>query len=272
MRLQLNRPVGGVALRMSPDIVVSGLELLVLALLSLQVARLVWTVATPVTPLGRWEPAVLSAPIATGGLTDYDPFFRSNVSSAAVVVSSLELTLLGTRVDSVSGRGSAIIATPDGQQASYLVGETVLPGVTLQAVAFDNVTLARGGVAESLFLDQSSGGAPVTLPAGPVPPRVAAPLPPLAATTVSPAQALGAEIAVTPRVAAGSVDGLVLTPKGKGTAFANAGLRAGDVLISVDGRPVAEIGDPASFATRPGGATIVVERNGAPVTLQVGGQ
>lgn len=270
MRLQLNRPLDGVGSRMSPDSVVSGLELLVLALLALQVARLGWTIATPVTPLGRWEPAAAAAPVTTGGLSDYDPFFRSNVSNAAVVVSSLELTLLGTRVDSVSGRGSAIIATQDGQQASYLVGETVLPGVTLQAVAFDNVTLARGGVAESLFLDQSSDAAPVTTQAG-----AAAPLavPAIAPTPASAAQALGTEISVTPRVVAGSVDGLVLTPKGKGTAFAAAGLRTGDVLVSVDGRPVAEIGDPAGFAARlGGGATVVVERNGAPVTLRVGGQ
>lgn len=266
MRLQLNRPVGGLRPFASPEILVSGLEFLVLALLALQVAQLGWTIATPVTPLGRWEPAGPPVPVASGGLGSDDPFFKGNAGSAAVVVSALELTLLGTRVDSVSGRGSAIIATPDGQQASYLVGETVLPGVTLQAVAFDNVTLARGGVAENLFLDQSSGTPAAATDTGPAAPLAVPPATP----TASPAQALGSEIAVTPRLAGGAVDGLVLSPKGNGAAFAAAGLRAGDVLISVDGRPVAEIGDPAAFAARLGsGATLVVERNGAPVTLRV---
>jgi general secretion pathway protein C len=40
-------------------------------------------------------------------------------------------------------------------QKNFLIGDEVVPGVTLVAVAFDNVTLERGGVRESLFIDQS---------------------------------------------------------------------------------------------------------------------
>ena len=66
------------------------------------------------------------------------------------------------REDRATGRGSAIIALPDGTQSSYGVGEEIMPGVTLTAVAADGVTISRNGVMEQLFLDQSqpAPGAP----------------------------------------------------------------------------------------------------------------
>src|SRR3546814_14461007 len=54
-----------------------------------------------------------------------------------------------------TGRGSAIVGTPDGEQRSFAVGEEIVPGVTLLAVNFDSVTISRGGTAEQMFLDQS---------------------------------------------------------------------------------------------------------------------
>jgi general secretion pathway protein C len=70
-------------------------------------------------------------------------------------VTSLNLKLFGVREDRASGRGSAIIGIGDGQQRSFLVGDEVMPGVTLTAVGFDSVTVSRGGAPEQLFLDQS---------------------------------------------------------------------------------------------------------------------
>lgn len=136
-------------------------EGLLTILLAVALARLVWAAATPSGPMGDWRGAPPPA-AAAATPAGFDPFFRAAPGDAAAV-SDLDLVLVGTRVDTVSGRGSAIIATPDGQQASYLVGEAVLPGVTLKSVAFDTVTLARGGRDERLFLDQSeppAGAAP----------------------------------------------------------------------------------------------------------------
>jgi general secretion pathway protein C len=237
-------------------------EILVVALLASQVARLVWTVAVPAGPLGAWSaPARVPAAPDPTLLGSFDAFFRQAADDEAATVSSLALTLLGTRVDTVSGRGSAIIATPDGTQASFLVGETIMPGVRLRSVEFDGVTIDRGGAAERLFLDQSSGSAPITPDS----------IPPAAATPAASAAAnrLTAEIAVAPRLAGGSVTGLVLTPKGAGTAFAAAGLQPGDVLVSVDGRAVADIRDPASIlqSLDAGGVSIAIERAGRPLTL-----
>jgi general secretion pathway protein C len=72
--------------------------------------------------------------------------------------------LLGTRVDAASGRGSAILATPDGQQKSVGVGEEIMPGVRLAAVEFESVTLDRGGAREQLYIDQSGSAADAAPP------------------------------------------------------------------------------------------------------------
>lgn len=144
----------------------TGLELGLLTLLALQLARLAWTVLTPVQPLGDWRPAAApaAAPTEAAVLRDFDPFFRTAVDTGPVAVTNLNLTLLGTRVDTVSGRGSAIIDS-NGVQSSFLVGEEVMPGVRLAAVDFDNVTVERSGVREKLYLDQSAPAANAPVPA-----------------------------------------------------------------------------------------------------------
>jgi general secretion pathway protein C len=143
----------------------TGVELLLLTLLAVQLARLLWAAATPVEPLGEWRAANAGArtPIEAPVLRDFDPFFRTSADTGPVAVTSLNLKLLGTRVDTVSGRGSAIVDA-GGVQASFLVGEEVMPGVRLEAVDFDNVTINRGGAREKLYLDQSASpaSAPVT--------------------------------------------------------------------------------------------------------------
>ena len=53
--------------------------------------------------------------------------------------------LTNVRADSATGRGSAIIASGDGQQQVYAVGDTVGDGVTLAAIAADHVVFDRGG-------------------------------------------------------------------------------------------------------------------------------
>lgn len=144
----------------------TGAELALLTLLAFQLAKLSWTVLTPVEPLGDWRPATapVAAPTEAPVLRDFDAFFRTAADTGPVAVTSLNLTLLGTRVDTVSGRGSAIIDS-NGVQSSFFVGEEVMPGVRLAAVDFDNVTLERGGTREKLYLDQSAPAGGPTVPA-----------------------------------------------------------------------------------------------------------
>jgi general secretion pathway protein C len=266
-------------------------ELALLSLLAIQCARLVWVAVTPVGPVGNWQPP---APVAVaqpgpGLLGSFDPFFRmAGQAAGPVVVTSLSLKLFGVRQDTASGRGSAIIALPDGQQRSFAVGDEIMPGVRLEAVAFDNVTISRGGAAEQLFMDQSKNapavaGAPA-VPGAPAPPSqglVITPAPPpLPVVTVPPPPPapppssgnLSSQIGFAPRMNGSQVTGVVLSPQGSGEAFRAAGLQPGDVLLSVGGQ---RITSPAQLAALRGqigtsnNVSVQVERGGRVTRLQL---
>lgn len=259
MRLRLDARGRRLLARLPVVTVYSIAELLLLAGLAAQGARLVWTIVTPVSPLGDWRPApVAEVPSPVALLNGFDPFFRLGTANGPAVVTSLQLTLFGTRTDEAMGRGSAILAGADGVQRSIAVGEEIQPGVVLKAVAFDHVTVDHGGAAEDLFLDQSSGA--TAAPNGP--PPGSGSLPPQPGAGVSPTQ-LRQEIGFIPRIDSGRVSGLVVRPQGSGAAFRAAGLREGDVITSLGGRPVAGPDDVErtmrDFAAG-GNVPIVVER------------
>lgn len=128
-------------------------------LAGLAAARLIWLAITPAGPLGTPHVALPTGPVVVA----VDPFFPAG-PAAADTVSSLDLVLLGTRIDAASGRGSAILATPDGQQKSVGVGEEIMPGVRLAAVEFESVTLDRDGAREQLYIDQSGSAADAAPP------------------------------------------------------------------------------------------------------------
>jgi len=287
MRLTLDPRLRPWARRLPVANPYSIVELLLLTALAVQCARLVWTVVTPVGPVGDWRPATgVSAgdPAQAARLRSFDPFFRLVESGAATVLTSLQLVLYGTRVDEATGRGSAILGPPDGIQNSYAIGDEVVPGVVLSGVAFDHVTLARGGAEETLFIDQSTpapvadpgaaastGGvapAPVTSPAPGIDPRRAGP-PPI---TI---EAIRRDIRFTPRTVDGRRSGLAVTGTSGSTTLGQAGLADGDVILEAGGRPVSGPADieAAAAGVQPGTALpIVVERGGQriPVAVPVG--
>jgi hypothetical protein len=117
-------------------------------------ARALWLAVTPAGPLGTPPAAATASTASPLALAGSDPFFPQS-ATAADAVSALDLMLVGTRVDNASGRGSAIIAIADGRQQSFAIGEEIMPGVKLVAVAFESVTLDRGGARETLYIDQS---------------------------------------------------------------------------------------------------------------------
>lgn len=261
-------------------------ELLLLALLATQVARLVWTLVTPVGPVGEWRPATPAiAGLPADALASFDPFFRLEAPAAGpATVTSLQLTLFGTRMDEAQGGGSAILAGPDGVQRSVAVGEEVAPGVRLKAVAFDHVTLDRGGTDEDLFLDQSKSVQPVAAPSGAANPATTAPVPapvpappsapvgaPASSGSVVGAAQLRQEIGFIPRVESGRVSGVVVRPQGTGQLFRQANLREGDVITSIAGQPVnsTDVLDRVVGERRGGAIPVTVERNGQVVPLTI---
>ncbi|WP_066650653.1 MULTISPECIES: type II secretion system protein N [Sphingomonas] len=264
--------------------VYSVVELVLMALLAWQGARLVWTLVTPVDPVGSWR---LPAPSAGAGagemLHGFDPFFRLDAAAPAQaqadVVTSLQLTLFGTRINEATGRGGAIIAGPDGEQKSYAVGEEVQPGVTLKEVAFDHVVLTRSGRDETLYLDQSGRtGSPDAMPGpGAQPGATGAPgSPPADGAGVTLAQ-VRSDVGFIPRIDGGKVTGLVVRPQGSGATFRKIGLKEGDIVTQIGGRPVTGPGDIEALSgqfAKGGSISITVERGAEvlPLVITVSGQ
>ncbi len=239
-------------------------EFSLIALLAVAVARLIWVMLAPVGPVGAWKAV---SPAQIGGdesiLARFDPFFRGGGAPGPTVVTSLAIKLFGVRLDQAMGRGSAIIATPDGVQSSYAIGDEIMPGVTLKGVTFEGVTIDRGGAEEQIFLDQSVV-APVAQPGMTTSPITTAAPPPVAGA------ALASEIGFVPRTEKGQVTGFVVSPKGSGTAFRAAGLQEGDILTAINGQGIraAEDVTNAMAATPPSGIVMLsVERGGRAITL-----
>jgi len=264
MELKLDARMRRLVRRVPVVNVYSVVEVALIAGLAVQVARLVWTLATPVSPLGDWRPAAPVIPAAPAeAIASYDPFFRLQAPAAGPgVVTALQLTLFGIRIDDATGGGGAILAGPDGVQRSVGVGEEVQPGVKLAAVAFDHVTVDRGGAREDLFLDQSGPAAPAGPAGGVAPPG------PSGVT----AAAIRNEIGFIPRIGNGRIAGLVVRPQGSGEAFRAAGLRDGDVVTAIGGRPVSGAADLDRLATdfRSGGnLSLTVERGRETLPLSI---
>ena len=281
MRLKLDARARRWLRRIPVVNVYSVAELVLMGALAVQCVRFVWVVAVPVGPVGDWRPAGVTLPGSPAAiLGQFDPFFRLNAPQAGpATVTPLQLTLFGIRLDEATGRGSAIVAGTDGVQKSVAVGEEIQPGVTLKAVAFDHVTLDRGGTAEDLFLDQSEappadGGAQ---PAAEIGSRAAGGAPvlgggPAPAGAGVPVGQLRQEIGFIPRIDGGRVSGLVVRPQGSGAAFRQAGLREGDVVTAVGGRAVSGPGDLDRIATDyagGGNVPITVERGQQTLALAI---
>lgn len=240
-------------------------EALMIGLLAIICARLIWTAVAPVGPVGHW-----TSPGSTGVrgdetlLTRFDPFFRLDGNSGPAVVTSLAIKVFGVRVDEATGHGSAIIATPDGVQNSYAVGDEITPGVRLKSVTFDGIMIDRGGVAEQVFLDQSVDAPTVT--------PVTAAVAPAPAPTAPPTS-LANEIAFAPRrTTRGLVSGVTLSPKGSGAAFRAAGLQDGDVLTAINGQMISRADDVAramAAAPQSGTTMLSIERSGKAMSLSV---
>lgn len=263
-------PRGRLRERLSRLTVYSAAELILLVLIAVQAARLIWILAAPIGPVGDWKAASGQMPRGDGAvLAAFDPFFRLS-AGGPVVVTSLNLRLTGVREDRSTGRGSAIIQLPDGRQLSFMVGEEVMPGVTLAAVGFDNVTISRGGAQEQIFIDQSqpaavAGADPnaaTIVPGGQ--PQMVTPQGPAASANI------GGMVNFTPRVVGGRVNGVMVTPGGdNGRAFLAAGFQAGDVIVSINGQRVTSLEQARAAVGAGGTISVMVERGGRGIPLTV---
>jgi len=255
------------------------LEIILITVLAVQCARLVWAVATPVGPVGEWQsdagvPTLAAPDMAL--LETFDPFFRLE-GNARVVVTELDLRLFGVRMDEASGRGSAIIALPNGEQDSFSVGDEIMPGVTLEAVDFDFVSISRNGSSEQIFLDQS-GTSASSSPQANAPaavsrtqlPTVSTPARSASTQRIAPS-ALAAGTQISPRREGNRLTGIILQPSGgNADALRAAGFEPDDVIVSINGERVQDMSQAVTFANNlgTGDRFVQVERNGETISFR----
>lgn len=245
-------------------------------LILIQAARLFWTLASPIAPIGDWRPLfpqTMQSSVRSEIFTSFDPFFRSAPTEPndadSEVITALPLTLFGIRSNEASGGGSAIVADGSGVQQSVAVGQEILPGVLLHAVAFDHVILSNNGKLEKLFLDQSvpaqnatpAGSAPATTPT----PEISAPA---SGVQLNP-QKLASGIGLAPRSEGGKVTGLVVSAKDDGSALLSTGLRAGDIILNINGTPVRTPADVASQFQAGARLSVEVERGAQKLPIAI---
>jgi general secretion pathway protein C len=240
----------------------------------IQMVRLLWTLLVPVTPVGNWQatyPSNISAIQRKELFKGFDPFFRTAESSASTGnITALALVLFGIRSNEASGGGSAIIADAKGIQHSYATGDEIMPGVTLHAVAFDHVVISNNGVLEQIYMDQSVPATNVT-PPEPSPVNKPAPFDgtpnQVQSGAAIPVSALNERVSTQPRLEGGKVTGIVISSKGDKDKFRSLGFNDGDIITSINGKPIGSAAD--LFAQIKPGAKLAIgiERGGQDVPL-----
>lgn len=177
------------------------------------------------------------------------PFGSAPQSSATAVqnlpLSSLNLVLTGIIA---TGHGGMALIKVEGQpETPFRVGEEILPGAVLRGVYPDRVVIARRGREESLLLegpksvDVSVPTIPGVSPSPAMPrgaPEYAVPRALVQQQMQNP-QRMGQDISVVPFPSGGF---LVRDVK-PGSVYQRFGVRAGDVIRSVNGTPVNNLND-----------------------------
>ena len=248
--------------RWLPSDVYLWLKAVLLALVAIQAARLLWVLVTPLGPLGDWRPAApraLPEREQAALFASVNPFQR-DVGLAAPAAAAVNLILYGIRSGGVGG-GGAILAPPDGEQASYSIGEEVAPGIRLAAVFFDHVVLDQGGRQQQLYLPSDGAVAPPAAPGS------------AAAPAISPRAAFG----LSPRAQGGRITGAIVDPGANAALFQASGFKPGDVVVAVNGARITSAIDIEQLQSSivPGARLMLSVERGAetvPIALNLPGR
>ena len=241
-------------------------EICLLALLSLQVARFSWITLAPMQPLGAWRQPESVSSIVTplGSEGSLDPFTRQGKGAASPPTEFSTFKLFGIREGNMLGPGAAVIAGSDGQQRSYVVGEEITPGIRLKAVQADHVTIGQGAREQEIYFENS---APVSVANR----SMAVSLASAGDKIPPPAAARAADLLYSPRFSNGQITGIIVQPDKNGGALGAIGLAVGDVIVSVNGEKITSVENALTLANqlRAGEAHVQVERNGRLISLSL---
>ncbi|GGK09696.1 type II secretion system protein C [Luteimonas terricola] len=218
-------------------------EVAIVILLAVQAARLAWLLLPPAT-LGAPTANTAAVLPAQPGRLAIDAFYPDR---GTATTDTSGLLLFAVRPAAVGG--SAIIAMREDPQRSFSVDEEVAPGVVLAEVRSDHVVLDSGGRRSELRFAKA-GERPAPTRRAPAPAQTTSTPAPATDTpgpAVDPAQLL-AQMGLRPEEADGRVTGYTVIPRGDGAVLRQAGLQAGDVLLSVNNEALdperhADLGD-----------------------------
>ncbi|MXV48818.1 MULTISPECIES: type II secretion system protein N [Xanthomonas] len=211
----------------------SALACVLLALLALQCARVVWVMITPIGPLG-------TAQVATPAQAELPALRRDVFYRSVAEANSDGIVLHGVRAG--GAQAAAFLSNGDGRQGAYRIGDGVVAGVTVQAIASDHVLLRTGSGVRRLALVESTASAAATSPATTT--TAAAGGAPAVTSNVGTAAGTATAAAVDPQQllttaglrASEDGSGFTVMPRGDGALLRQAGLAPGDVLTQLNGR------------------------------------
>lgn len=243
------------------------IQVLLLVSLAFLLAKVTWQLLTPMGPFGAPATESLSfqpldPALAARAFLPGAPAASDNQGAEAS-----GLQLFGVRLAADPSRSTAILGSAGSSQASFAIGDQVAAGVTLTSVGPGHVTVSQNGAPRRLSLPEASVAAiaAAALPPASGPPAVASPG---AAEAIDPTQLL-AETGLRPRLSNGQPDGYTVIPRGDGSALRRAGLKPGDVLLTVNGQALSpermsELGD--TLGSSPS-VVVTIERDGKQQTL-----
>ena len=181
----------------------------------------------------------------------------------------LNLRLTGLFMSPEAFGGSARIVLPNNQAKSFIPGDEIIAGVTLDRILSDRVVLSRNGVTEVLRLGNRGDGLMVigdsSLIRTPDTPARASSAPPAAITKIEDPDVLLRSVNLSPQERDGRLYGYRVSARGDAEVLTSLGFEEGDVLVDVNGQPASRLNFNQLMteigATRI--ATLSVERRGS---------
>ncbi len=231
-------------------------NLLLILLIAASVARIGWLLYP--LPQSRFElPAPAALPVRSGQLPKVNVeqiaaanLFGLRQSTGATAPLDAPETALNLKLKGILAFGSetasrALIADGSGKEKPYAIGDDVPGGATLKAIHADRVILERSGRFETLRLERNKTGgstaASQTPPAAPASATAgstsgeAATLAELRSELLREPGKASQYVRLQPVYSDGKLQGYRLYPGANRSLFQQAGLRAGEMVTSVNG-------------------------------------
>lgn len=247
-------------------------ELVLFVLLCILVARLFWLLFAPISVASGPAPvspttkaqetaAVVSPFRQIVALQQAPPV--EEIIPEDVQETSLDLSLNGVWLDGENS--TAIIATPDGKQGIFKIGDEIWDGVTLEEAYPNQVRINRRGIIESIKLPNKTDYSTLE-DTPPTTERLPTPVDPVseAPTILTDIVRFEPTIDFEGQPAFG-----VYAINGHQTRFEALGLRNGDIIRTVENRRIANIPEILSRINGKETVRVVVERGETPIELEI---